>query len=171
MGTPYATAYRGLFQRGLAKPNETVLVHGASGGVGTAAVQLGSARGVRMFGTAGTEAGRSLVREQGGSRGKGKREAQAAVPDAQVIRVRQTALGRVLILARSDPHCATAARPVFVQALGDPNQAVRLQAFEHLDLFAAVSTRGRGLDVRGVRARNRRVSRHGWRASRNDCLV
>src|SRR5690242_14970623 len=34
MGTPYATAYRGLFQRGHAKPGETVLVHGASGGVG-----------------------------------------------------------------------------------------------------------------------------------------
>jgi len=65
MGTPYATAYRGLFQRGQAKPNETVLVHGASGGVGTAAVQLGAARGIRMLGTAGTEAGRKLVREQG----------------------------------------------------------------------------------------------------------
>jgi len=65
MGTPYATAYRGLFQRGKAKPNETVLVHGASGGVGTAAVQLGAARGIRMLGTAGTEAGRKLVREQG----------------------------------------------------------------------------------------------------------
>ena len=34
MGTPYATAYRGLFQRADAKPGETVLVHGASGGVG-----------------------------------------------------------------------------------------------------------------------------------------
>jgi len=65
MGTPYATAYRGLFQRGQAKPNETVLVHGASGGVGSAAVQLGVARGIRMLGTAGTEAGRKLVREQG----------------------------------------------------------------------------------------------------------
>jgi NADPH2:quinone reductase len=32
MGTPYATAYRGLFQRSDAKPGETVLVHGASGG-------------------------------------------------------------------------------------------------------------------------------------------
>jgi len=31
MGTPYATAYRGLFQRADGKPGETVLVHGASG--------------------------------------------------------------------------------------------------------------------------------------------
>src|SRR6058998_1055053 len=65
MGTPYATAYRGLFQRADAKPGETVLVHGASGGVGTAAVQLARARGLRVFGTAGTEEGRKLAREQG----------------------------------------------------------------------------------------------------------
>jgi NADPH2:quinone reductase len=65
MGTPYATAYRGLFQRAEAKPGETVLVHGASGGVGTAAVQLARARGLRVFGTAGSDEGRKLAREQG----------------------------------------------------------------------------------------------------------
>ena len=65
MGTPYATAYRGLFQRAHARPGETVLIHGASGGVGTAAVQLARARGLRVFGTAGTDEGRKLAREQG----------------------------------------------------------------------------------------------------------
>ena len=65
MGTPYATAYRGLFQRAEAKPGETVLVHGASGGVGTAAVQLARARGLRVLGTAGSDEGRKLVRDQG----------------------------------------------------------------------------------------------------------
>ena len=65
MGTPYATAYRGLFQRADAEPGETVLVHGASGGVGTAAVQLARARGLRVFGTASSEEGRKLAREQG----------------------------------------------------------------------------------------------------------
>src|SRR5437868_13166304 len=65
MGTPYATAYRGLFQRGHAKPDETVLVHGASGGVGSAAVQLARARGLRVFGTAGSDEGLKLAREQG----------------------------------------------------------------------------------------------------------
>ena len=65
MGTPYATAYRGLFQRAVAEPGETVLVHGASGGVGTAAVQLARARGLRVFGTAGSDEGLKLVREQG----------------------------------------------------------------------------------------------------------
>ena len=65
VGTPYATAYRGLFQRAEAKPGETVLVHGASGGVGTAAVQLARARGLRVLGTAGSEEGCNLAREQG----------------------------------------------------------------------------------------------------------
>jgi NADPH2:quinone reductase len=65
MGTPYATAYRGLLQRADARPGETVLVHGASGGVGTAAVQLALARGLRVFGTAGSDEGFKLAREQG----------------------------------------------------------------------------------------------------------
>lgn len=65
VGVPYATAYRALFQRAHAVPGETVLVHGASGGVGTAALQIGRAFGLRMIGTAGTDRGRALVREQG----------------------------------------------------------------------------------------------------------
>ncbi len=62
---PYATAYRALFQKARAVPGETVLVHGASGGVGIAAVQLARAAGLRVIGTAGTERGLQLVREQG----------------------------------------------------------------------------------------------------------
>jgi len=65
IGTPYATAYRGLLQRAVAEPGETVLVHGASGGVGTAAVQLARARGLRVLGTAGSDEGIRLAREQG----------------------------------------------------------------------------------------------------------
>jgi NADPH2:quinone reductase len=65
MGVAYGTAYRGLFQRGGAKAGETVLVHGASGGVGTAAVQLARAAGMVVVGTAGSEAGLKLVKEQG----------------------------------------------------------------------------------------------------------
>jgi len=62
---PYATAYRALFMRAHARPGETVLVHGASGGVGTAAVQIARAHGMVVIGTAGTDRGRQLVREQG----------------------------------------------------------------------------------------------------------
>ncbi len=65
MGVPYATAYRGLFQRARALPGEVVLVHGASGGVGVAATQLARAAGLMVIGTGGTEEGQRLVAEQG----------------------------------------------------------------------------------------------------------
>ncbi|MEI8291113.1 MAG: NADPH:quinone reductase [Verrucomicrobiota bacterium] len=65
IGVPYATAYRALLQRGQAVAGETVLIHGASGGVGIAAVQLARAHGLKVLGTAGTERGRQLVLEQG----------------------------------------------------------------------------------------------------------
>ncbi|HEX3051086.1 MAG TPA: zinc-binding dehydrogenase, partial [Aggregatilineaceae bacterium] len=65
---PYGTAYRGLFQRCKVEPGETVLVHGASGGVGIAATQFAVAAGCRVIGTAGTEHGRRLVIEQGAYR-------------------------------------------------------------------------------------------------------
>lgn len=60
----YATAYRALFHRAKAKAGETVLVHGASGGVGIAAVQLAVAAGLRVIGTAGSKQGLQLVTEQ-----------------------------------------------------------------------------------------------------------
>jgi len=65
LGVPYATAYRSLFQKGHGKAGETVLVHGATGGVGTAAVQLARAAGLTVIGTGGTEKGRSNISQQG----------------------------------------------------------------------------------------------------------
>jgi NADPH2:quinone reductase len=65
IGVPYATAYYALFHRGHALPGEWVLVHGASGGVGTAATQLARAHGLRVIGTAGTEKGRALAEKEG----------------------------------------------------------------------------------------------------------
>ena len=62
---PYATAYQALFHCGHAAPGETLFVHGASGGVGIAGVQLGRAAGMTVIGTASTERGRQLVSEQG----------------------------------------------------------------------------------------------------------
>lgn len=65
IGIPYATAYRALKHRAGARPGDRVLIHGASGGVGTAAVQLCKALGLQATGTAGTEDGLKLVQEQG----------------------------------------------------------------------------------------------------------
>ena len=65
IGVPYATAYRALFQRATTRPGETVLVHGATGGVGIATVELAHARGLRVIGSGGTDAGLATVREHG----------------------------------------------------------------------------------------------------------
>jgi NADPH2:quinone reductase len=62
---PYATAYRALFQLAHAKPGETLLVHGASGGVGLAAVQFARAAGMKVIGTAGSDQGLQLVKKEG----------------------------------------------------------------------------------------------------------
>jgi len=62
---PYTTAYRALFQRVHAVAGEVVLVHGASGAVGIAAVQFARAAGMIVIGTAGSDSGRSLAAEQG----------------------------------------------------------------------------------------------------------
>ena len=75
IGVPYATAWRALLMRAQARPGETVLVHGASGGVGTAAVQIARAFGMRVIGTAGSEEGLALVRSQGAHHVLNHREA------------------------------------------------------------------------------------------------
>ena len=61
----FATAYRALFQKAKGAAGETLLVHGASGGVGTAAIQWAKNAGLTVIGTASSEEGQKLVREQG----------------------------------------------------------------------------------------------------------
>ncbi|HTX70206.1 MAG TPA: NADPH:quinone reductase [Thermoleophilia bacterium] len=65
LGVPYFTAYRALIQRAAPDEGERVLVHGASGGVGIATVQLALAAGLDVVATAGSEAGSELVAAQG----------------------------------------------------------------------------------------------------------
>jgi NADPH2:quinone reductase len=62
---PYGTAYHALHHSTEARASETVLVHGASGGVGIAAVQMAHAMGLTVLGTAGTPKGVELVKREG----------------------------------------------------------------------------------------------------------
>ncbi len=62
---PYVTAYVALFEKARLRLGEWVFVHGATGGVGLAAVQLARAAGARVVGSGGTDAGRALVLAQG----------------------------------------------------------------------------------------------------------
>jgi NADPH2:quinone reductase len=65
LGVPYATAWRALFIKARGASGETVLVHGASGGVGIAAVQIAHAAGMVVIGTAGSDRGMELVKKEG----------------------------------------------------------------------------------------------------------
>lgn len=65
IGIPYFTACRALILKAKAKKGERLLVHGASGGVGLAAVQMGRELGLHVVGTAGTDEGISLVKATG----------------------------------------------------------------------------------------------------------
>ncbi len=65
VGIPYGAAYHALFHRACALPGEVVLVHGATGGVGTAAVQLAKAHGMKVIATGGSENGRRRASDQG----------------------------------------------------------------------------------------------------------
>jgi NADPH2:quinone reductase len=62
---PYGTAYHALHHSTEARASETVLVHGASGGVGIAAVQMAHAMGLTVLGSAGTPKGVELVKREG----------------------------------------------------------------------------------------------------------
>lgn len=62
---PYATAYHALFHEAKARASETVLIHGASGGVGTAAIQIARNIGLTVFGTAGSAKGLELIKREG----------------------------------------------------------------------------------------------------------
>jgi NADPH2:quinone reductase len=62
---PFATAYRALFQKAKPQAGETLLVHGASGGVGVASVQWAKNFGLKIIGTASSTEGKNLVKEQG----------------------------------------------------------------------------------------------------------
>jgi NADPH:quinone reductase len=61
----YQTGWFGLHRRARIQPGETLLVHAAAGGVGSAAVQLGKAAGARVIGVVGGKAKAETARELG----------------------------------------------------------------------------------------------------------
>jgi NADPH2:quinone reductase len=65
LGVVYQTGYCALVTRARLRPGEWLLVHGAAGGVGLAAVQLGKALGARVIATAGSAAKLEIARQSG----------------------------------------------------------------------------------------------------------
>jgi NADPH:quinone reductase len=64
-GVSYTTAHYALFERGGARSGETVFIHGASGSVGTSAIQLAKRAGLRVIGSGGTAKGLELIIREG----------------------------------------------------------------------------------------------------------
>ena len=135
---PYATAYRALFLRGYAKAGETVLIHGASGGVGTAAVQLARAFGMNIIGTAGTEKGLELVRQQGAQQQQAQRtqQQQAAQQSLKAQRRAERQQQMVQTQQRQQAAQAQAAQQrqqmkQQIGALGDEMTAIVLHRGDH----------------------------------------
>jgi NADPH:quinone reductase len=65
VGVPYATAYRAVMHKAKSQKGESILIHGASGGTGLAAVQIAKSIGMTVIGTASTDKGRELVKSNG----------------------------------------------------------------------------------------------------------
>jgi len=61
----YSTAYHALLQRGRMQPGDWVLVHGAAGGIGIAAIQVAKLFGARVIATASTDEKRAACVEEG----------------------------------------------------------------------------------------------------------
>lgn len=136
VGTPAVTAYRALFQRGAARPGETLLVHGGSGAVGLAAVQLAVATGLDVLATAGSETGRALVREQGATavfdhRDPAHLDAVVAATDGRGVDLIVELLANVN-LGRDLPALAPRGRVVVVGSRGrvelDPRDLMNREA-------------------------------------------
>ncbi|HEY1797302.1 MAG TPA: NADPH:quinone oxidoreductase family protein [Stellaceae bacterium] len=64
-GGAFHTAYHALVQRGRMKAGEWVLIHGAAGGIGIAAIQVAKLHGARVIATASTEEKRAACLEEG----------------------------------------------------------------------------------------------------------
>jgi NADPH2:quinone reductase len=64
-GVSYTTAHCALFERGNGRAGETVFIHGASGSVGTSAIQLARRAGLKVIGSGGSAKGLELILKEG----------------------------------------------------------------------------------------------------------
>jgi NADPH2:quinone reductase len=131
---PYATAWRALLERARLRPGETVFVHGASGAVGLATVQIARLKGADVIGSAGSEAGRAAVLAAG---------------------------ARDVVDHRQDGHCDEVVRlsggggpDVIVEMLADRNLDADLLCAASKGRIVVVGSRGR-IEIEPRRAMTR----------------
>jgi NADPH:quinone reductase-like Zn-dependent oxidoreductase len=136
MGTAWLTAYRMLFTKSGLKPGQTMLVQGASGGVSTALVQLGSAAGMRVWVTGRTEEKRAVAERLG---------AHATFPSGERLPERVDAVFETVGDATWS-HSMRALKPggviVVSGSTSGPNPGADLQRLFFLQLRVIGSTMG-----------------------------
>lgn len=122
LGVPALTAYRALFQRACLKPGQTVLIHGASGGVGLQAVQMAKAHGAKVIGTASKPEGKKMVQEAGA--------------DFVIDHVTETTIEDVLALTDGNgPH-------VIIEFLANKNLETDLKLIASFGKIVIIGNRG-----------------------------
>ena len=119
LGVAYRTAHRALFVRGRARSGDFVLVHGATGGVGVAAVQLAARHGCVVIGSSSTARGRAAVLANG---------AAHAIAHGDVAALLEITGGQGAAL--------------IVEMLGDANLGADCAMVAHSGTIAVVGNRG-----------------------------
>jgi NADPH:quinone reductase-like Zn-dependent oxidoreductase len=136
MGTAWLTAYRMLFVKSGLRPGQTMLVQGASGGVSTALVQLGTAAGMRVWVTGRTEEKRAVAEKLG---------AHATFPSGERLPERVDAVFETVGDATWS-HSMRALKPggviVVSGSTSGPNPGADLQRLFFLQLRVIGSTMG-----------------------------
>jgi NADPH:quinone reductase-like Zn-dependent oxidoreductase len=136
MGTAWLTAYRMLFVKSGLRPGQTMLVQGASGGVSSALVQLGTAAGMRVWVTGRTEEKRAVAEKLG---------AHATFPSGERLPERVDAVFETVGDATWS-HSMRALKPggviVVSGSTSGPNPGADLQRLFFLQLRVIGSTMG-----------------------------
>lgn len=138
INVPYVTAWCALFGRAHGRAGDTVLIHGASGGVGIAATQMARAAGLIVIGTAGSADGLDLVRRQGAHHAVNHRE------DGYLAHVGSLTAGR--------------GPDLILEMLANVNLDHDLTTIAHGGRIVVVGNRGRvEIDARKIMAKNSAV--------------
>jgi len=152
------TVWTNVFERGRLSAGETLLVHGGASGIGTTAIQMARARGVRVFATAGTREKCAACEKLGAERAidYAREDFAAVVAELTAGRGVDVVLDMVGgdYLPRNLASLATDGRLVQIAFLKGPRAEIDLMTVMHRRLTLTGSTlRPRSIEEKGQIAR------------------
>jgi putative PIG3 family NAD(P)H quinone oxidoreductase len=152
------TVWTNVFDRGRLSAGETLLVHGGASGIGTTAIQMARARGVRVFATAGTRGKCAACEKLGAERAIDYSREDFAAVVAQMTGGRGVDVILDMVggdyVARNVASLAPDGRLVQIAFLKGPRAEIDLMAVMHRRLTLTGSTlRPRSIEEKGRIAR------------------